>query len=241
MSLKINLPFSQWEYKISCVYEIKFDDGSFYIGCSNHVRSRASAWESMFNNHDSKASFAVGKKMIDKIKNGIEATLNIVELCSDKDLKDRESFYLDKFKDDTNMLSSIHGAWKPVLKYTKEGQFVKKYYSLGGAARDNGTELKSIQRVLSGERKSHKDMIFIYEHDYDKRRSEIIKSRYTKGQRKNGRNIIMIGEGGETLKVFRKMVDAGREIGVMPGTIKRVLSGMQKTSKGFRFEYQPRS
>lgn len=237
MSLKINLPFSQWNYKISGVYKIQFDSGNFYIGCSNHLRSRASQWDSVFRTKKATAGITIGTKVFEEICKDTDATLDIVELCAVADLKEREAFYLDKFKDDEKMVSSEQGAWKPVLQYTKDGNFVKKHYSLSSAARYCNTEIKSIQRVVNGARPTFKGMVFIYEQDYHKRRSEIIKSRY-KREKKNGRSVIVYNLEGNEVARFRKIVEAGRFAGVAGRSVRSVLCGMQKTAGGHTFKYE---
>lgn len=238
MPLQINLPHSMWNYKLSGVYKISFEDGSFYIGSSVHLRSRAEVWNLLMKTKNGTPGKTIGTAVFEKILANLSASFDIIELCAAKDVRDKESFYLDKYKDDPNMVSNeLCGAWKAILQYRPDGGFIKKHYSLSAAARYINTNIASIQRVLSGSRKSVKGMLFIYEHDYHSRRNQIIKSRYTKGERKNGRLIVMVDEKGCTIKSFKKMADAAKEVGCRPQNIKRVLVGQQKTAKGFIFKY----
>lgn len=237
MKLQINLPFSQDSFKITCVYRITFVDGTFYIGGSGNMRSRASSWKCGMESKNING-IKIGAAVSNKIKQLNHATLDILELCHLNELRDKESFYLDKYKDDPNMVSSNEGgAWKSVLQYTKTGVFVKKHYSTEGAARYIGANIYSVQRVLTGERESCKGMIFIYEHDYHKRRKSIVKSRYKKSERKNGRNVLKINEEGRIVAEFKRIAEAARSVGCSPRNISRVLNGFQKTAGGYSFKY----
>jgi len=238
MQLQINLPFSMHDYKLSGVYKITFEDGSFYIGCSCHLRSRASTWNSIMRTGKGVAGEDIGTKVIVKIRELSTASFDIIELCRPKDLKDKESFYLDKYKDDPQMLSSdSNGAWKAVLQYKNDGLFIKKHYSIMGAARYMKSNMSAIQKVLYGERKQHKGMVFIFEHDYHQRRKEIVKSRNITYERKKGRNVLMVDTNGVAIKEYRKIVDAAREVGIRPENIRKVLNGHQKSTKGYIFKY----
>lgn len=235
MKLEINLPFCMWDFKIVGIYKITFDDGSFYIGGSNNMKGRASAWEScMDKNHEKN----IGFKVKEKITQLTSAIFDIIELCHEKDLRDKESFYLDKYKDDVKMISSNdNGAWKAILQYKIDGVFIKKHYSISSAARYNNVNLSGIQRVLSGERNSCKGMVFIYDHDYHMRRQSIVKRRYRKVERKNGRDVLMLNSSGEIINRFRQIKEAAKEIGCNPTGIARSLSGFQKTAMGYSFKY----
>lgn len=51
---------------------------------------------------------------------------------------------------------------KRVKKYTQEGVLVCEYNSISEAARNNGLRLSHVQRVLTGERKAAKGVVFKY-------------------------------------------------------------------------------
>lgn len=183
----------------------------------------------------------IGTRVFEKIKTCKSATFDIVEMCGAVDLKEKEAFYLDKYKDDANMVSSeLIGAWVPVLQYKEDGNFVKKHFSIGAAARYNGVRASIIDRILNGERKMHKGMIFIHEKDYHARRKNIIKSRHKIREKKNGRMIQMVDDRGVPIKVFKKIAEAAREVGCCSSNIRRVLDGFQVKAKGYGFKWLPR-
>jgi len=51
---------------------------------------------------------------------------------------------------------------KPVNSYTKDGTFLKTYTSVKEAAEDIGGNIKGIRKSISGERHSHRDLVFSY-------------------------------------------------------------------------------
>lgn len=235
--LTINLPYSKWEYKISGIYKITFSDGSFYIGSSVHLRSRASAWDSCLRTGDT-GDLVIGAAMINKIKEGLPASLDIIELCSPDDVRDREGYYLFENKDNPLMLSNWYsGAWKPVIQYNTDGLFIKKHMSISEAARYIGSTIGRVQDVLNGLRKSHKGMVFIYEKDYMDRRSRIIKSRYIVKQKKNGRDVIKCDKNGNEIERYKKIIEAARSNNISVTCVSDALNGRQRTSKGFIFKY----
>jgi len=239
MKLKTILPYSQWKYKLSGVYKITFEDGSFYIGSSKHLRSRAFAWEAIFRKKKGVAGVNIGTAIIEKIREDISAILEIIELCNSNDIRDREAFYLEKDKDNPKMLSdNERGGWVSILQYKKDGLFIKKHYSISAAARYIGSTMSSIQRVLNGEKHSCKGMVFVYEHDYHERRKRIIRGRSKKViERKRGRMILMMDDAGNILMQFKTIVEAARHIGRGTGSVTKTLNGFQKTSAGYKFKY----
>jgi len=234
MELTVNIPYSAWEYKISAVYKITFDSGMYYIGCSAHLRSRVSQWVSLFRCPDTGSE--MGEQMLSEIRcnNG---RLDIIELCSADEVKDKEAFYLNKYKEDTNMISKSTNAWNPVLQYSKLGSFIKRHPSIGSAARFNGGSISKIQDVINGIKSSYKGMVFILEKNYNERRNGIIKARNTPSYKKNGRAVVQLDIYGNEIARYKKIVEAARTLSIKVNNIRVVLNGRQKTSKGFMFKY----
>ena len=240
MKLQINLPFSMWNYRLSGVYKITFEDGTFYIGCSEHLRSRANRWNNFIESMGSGciAGKDMGTMVLDKIREGMNATLDIIELCHQSDLKDKEAFYLDKYKDDNRMLSSeLNGAWVSILQYKLDGLFIKKHFSISGAARYSNTRMSAIQKVLLGERRSHKGMVYVFEHDYHKRRKGIVRSRYKAAERKNGRDVLVLNSDRIEVGRFKTIIAAAKYANTKPQSAARVLNKVQKTAAGYIFKY----
>lgn len=237
--LTINLPYSLNEYKISGVYKILFSDGSFYIGGSSDIRKRSYSWDSFFRTQRGIAGFDIGTKMLNKIKENLNASLDIVELCSVSDLRDKEGFYLFKNKDNPLMLSVWdNGAWKPVLQYKTDGIFVKKHMSISGAAKYIKSPIVRVQDVIYGNKKTHKGMVFVFEKDYGERRKDIIKRRYKhRTEKKAGRDVVMYDLSLVELKRYKTIAAASINEGISKTCITDALNGRQKTSKGYIWKY----
>jgi hypothetical protein len=175
--------------------------------------------------------------VFEKIKECSSGIFEVIELCSAEDVRDKEAFYLDKYKNDPLMISKYDQSWKPVLQYKEDGIFIKRHVSISSAARYSGFSLGKVQEVLNKQRKSYKGIVFVYENEYQDRRGQIIKERGYKREPKRGRDVLMLDIDGNTLNIFRKMTDAARFVGVRPESIARVICGAQKTAKGYMFKY----
>lgn len=234
--LRLNLPHCRWDYKIVGVYIIRFDSGEFYIGASGHLKSRASQWVSMFESPMKPyKQYAVGNSLIEKIRSGVNASLEILELCNMDDVRERELEYLDKYKDDPLMLSDANCSWKAVLQYKKDGLFIKKHMSIKAAAKYADTTVGRIQDVLNGHRTAHKGMVFIYESEYQQRRKTIIKARYTYSipRKTKATKVGQFDINGKLINMFSTYVEAAKSVGGDPTNIKRVIGGRQNTASGY--------
>jgi hypothetical protein len=238
--LKINLPFSRYEYRLVGIYQITFDTGEFYIGSSGHVRSRASNWYSLFNDPSKvKPSLQIDERLVARIKQGGSAVFELIELCALDDLRDREAEYLAKFKNNPFMLSSWRCSWKAVIQYKKDGHFIKKHVSISAAAKHMNTSIGRIQDVLNGVRVSHRDMIFVYENDYEGRRKQIIKNRHTFLELPKKTKKIKIAQylDNQLIATYETYAAAGRAVSTDPVNIKRAICGRQKTAAGFVWKF----
>lgn len=241
MKLEIILPHSQWGFKMCGVYRILFEDGYFYIGGSVHLKNRASSWASAFRTQKGVPGVTMGAPMLAKIREGVAAKFEIIELCNEVDIREREAFYLDENQDNVLMLSNEKmGAWKSILQYNPEGQFVKKHFSIQSAARYVNVTLSSVQRVLAGERKTCGGAVFVYEHDYQSRRKEITARRYLRIEKKQGRDVLIIDSIGNEVGRFKTIRAAAAHLSVRVETATRGLNGQQKTVKGYFLKYGER-
>jgi len=238
MELKIFLPKISVGFKLAGVYRILFDDGSFYIGCSVDLKSRSHGWNGIIKKPFGVSAEAVGGQVIAKIRICGSATMDILEICAPDEVKDREAFYLNMYKNDSLMLSVADCQFKPVLQYNKRGTFIKRHVSIAAAAKYNNTTLNRIQEVLNGVRKSHHEMTFVYESDYEGRRKEINKDRYMFGlppKNKNAKVLQYTMDGDGLVATYDTYAAAARSVGCVDNNIKRAISGRQKTAAGFRW------
>lgn len=238
MEFKIFLPKISVGFKLAGVYRILFDDGSFYIGCSADLKSRSYGWSGIVKKPFGASAEATGALVVAKIRACGSASMDVVEVCAPDEVKDREAFYLNMHKNNPLMLSVAECQFKPVLQYNKRGTLIKRHISITAAAKYNNTTIGRIQDVLNGTRKSHHEMVFVYESDYEGRRKEITRDRYQLGLPKKNKNIKVVqysGDGATLIGVHNSYAEAGRVVGCHPVNIKRVIAGRQQTAGSFKW------
>jgi hypothetical protein len=239
--LKINLPFSRWDYHLVGVYRIQFETGEFYIGSSVHIHSRARNWAAVFEKpFKEHSAYTIGGDLLQRIRNGGDAVLELLELCSAEDLREREAEYLFKFKDDPLMLSKPDCSWKSVIQYKSDGHFIKRHVSIKSAAAYNGFRMSKVQMVLNRERPSYKGMVFVFENDYQDRRKGIIRGRYERlnlPKKTKNLKIEQCDSDGHVLNTYNTYADAARSVNCSTRNIKRALARKQRTAAGFTWKY----
>lgn len=237
VELKIVLPYCHSRFRIAGVYQITFDDGFFYIGCSEHVRRRSSDWVGIMSNPEKKRGpYAIGDGMIRRIRDGGVAVFEILELCYPEEIKDREAFYLNKNKGNALMLSVADCAWKPVLQFKEDGHFIKKHDSIKAAARFMNCRIGRIQRVLNSERASYKGMVFVYETDYSERRRDIIRQRSIAPKKTKSIKVRQLDLNGELVAVHTTYRQAAAAVGGDARNIRRAITKEQLTACGYKWE-----
>jgi hypothetical protein len=237
MEFGVCLPLVSPGFRLPGVYRISFGDGFYYIGCSIDLWGRSESWRHEIKNTKALATTRVSAAMADKIRASDFAQMDVVELCASEEVKDREAFYLNKYKSDRLMLSVSECQFKPVLQYKKDGVFVKRHISITAAAKYNNTTLWRIQEVLNGNRLSHKEMVFVYESDYEIRRRNIEKQRYTFDLPRKSKDVKVIQQdmNGAVLATYDTYVMAARRVGCKEINIKRAIAGRQQTAAGFKW------
>lgn len=238
VELKVNLPHSEWKFRMAGVYKITFDDGKFYIGCSENLRSRATDWRGIMGSPDRlKKNKSIGEAMISRILSGGAASLDILELCYAEEVKDREAFYLNKNRGNALMLSVPDCTWKPVLQFKEDGHFIKRHDSIKAAARFMNCKLGRIQRVLSNDRSAFKGMVFVYEGDHPDRRKRINRERSRKNYIRKTKAVKLhrCDSEGNILETYTTYSAAAKSVNGVSKNIARVVRGEQQTAYGFKW------
>lgn len=236
-----------WERPVAGVYKFTIDDSYFYIGSSVHLRRRLDQWKGhILSRYGERYSPSV-KRLIPNSK---RIVFEIIEFADKDIIRDRENYYLKKYIDDPLFINQSPTATdnygykiiddngnhpKPfiVRKYDSKGNFIKEYRSVKKCAEGECVKIYHVQRVLSGERKRLKG--FIYKADkYPQKGNSSIK---TVLERKKGRRIHKLNADGELIEIFTRITDAAKSVGTTAQNVRRVLSGIQKTSGGFIFKF----
>lgn len=120
---------------------------------------------------------------------------------------------------------------RKIIQCDMEGNFIKEYKSLQEASKETGANRTTISGVIAGTCKSANGFIFVYKEDFP------IKdiSKYRKC--KKGRKIAQIDvKSGKVIKVFNRISDAGKELGVNYKAIHKVVDMPDRTAYGYKWE-----
>lgn len=126
---------------------------------------------------------------------------------------------------------------KPISKCTKSviqcdlnGNFIKEFFSVQQASNETGINRTTISGVLTGTYKSAGGYIFVYKNDFP------IKDISKYQHKKKGIKVAQINpKTDEVIKVFDRIADAGRELGVSYKAIHKVVDKPERTAYGFKW------
>lgn len=117
-----------------------------------------------------------------------------------------------------------------VIQCDMDGNFLNEYKSVQEASENTGSNRTTISGVLTGTYKSANGFIFVYKEDFP------IKdiSKYRK--RKKGRKVAQVDiESGKTIKVFDRISEAGKELGVNYKSIQKVVDSPNRSAFGYKW------
>ena len=119
---------------------------------------------------------------------------------------------------------------RSIIQCDMEGNFIQKFKSLQEAARITGTNRTTISGVLSNTYKSANGYIFVYEEDFPIKDLSIYK------KRKKGRKIAQVdAKSGEIIRVFDRISEAGKSLGVNYKAIHKVIDKEGRTAYGYKW------
>lgn len=119
---------------------------------------------------------------------------------------------------------------RKVIQCDMNGNFIREYKSLQEASELTGANRTTISGVLAGTYKSANGFIFVYKEDFP------IKdiSQYRKC--KKGRKIAQVdSKSGEIIKMFDRISEAGKELGVNYKSIQKVVDKPNRTAFGYKW------
>lgn len=159
----------------------------------------------------------------------------VLECCKGKALtcKGHQFMFKDDYEANGSKKYVKPNVWNmtSVIQCDMDGNFIAKYKSVQDASRISGVRRSTISGVITGTYKSAGGYIWVYEKDFP------IKdlSKYRKN--KKGRKVAQIDIAtGNIIKVFDRMADAGRELGVNYKGIHAVVDKPDRTAFGYRWK-----
>lgn len=118
----------------------------------------------------------------------------------------------------------------PVIQCDLDGNFIKEFPSVQQASDETGVTRTTISGVITGKYKSAGGYIFVYKEDFPIK--DISKYRHVK----KGIKVAQINpKTDEVIKVFDRIADAGRELGVNYKAIHKVVDKPGRTAYGFKW------
>lgn len=119
---------------------------------------------------------------------------------------------------------------KPVIQCDMNGNFINEFKSVQQAAIETGTRRTSISGVLTGKYKSANGFIFTYKESFP------IKNLEEHRHNKKGRKVAQIDpKTGLIIKIFDRISDAGKELGVNYKAIHKVVDMPDRTAYGYKW------
>nr|DAK71427.1 MAG TPA: intron associated endonuclease [Caudoviricetes sp.]DAO76855.1 MAG TPA: intron associated endonuclease [Caudoviricetes sp.] len=119
---------------------------------------------------------------------------------------------------------------RSIIQCDSNGNFIQKFKSVQEASEATGANRTTISGVLSKTYKSANGFIFVYEEDFP------IKDLSDYQKRKKGRKVAQVNpDTGEILKVFNRISDAGKELGVCYKGIHKVIDKPDRTAFGYKW------
>ena len=119
---------------------------------------------------------------------------------------------------------------KSVIQCDMDGNFIAKFRSVNEAAEKTGAYRPTISMVLCKKYKSANGFIFVYENEFPIKDLSIYKVE------RKGRKIAQVNaKSGEIIKLFDRISDAGKELGVNYKSIHKVLDMPNRTAYGYKW------
>ena len=119
---------------------------------------------------------------------------------------------------------------RSVIQCDKNGNFIQKFKSLNDASKSTGANRTTISGVLSHKYKYANGFIFVYEEDFP------IKDLSIYEKKKKGKMVAQIDiKTGKVIKVYDRIADAGRELGVNYKGIHKVVDMPDRTAYGYKW------
>lgn len=119
----------------------------------------------------------------------------------------------------------------PVVQCDMDGNLIKRFASINEAADETGIPRPQISASVTGKHKSAYGCIFVRETDFP------IKDLTAFEKKKKGRRVAQINiDTGDVVKIYDRIADAGRELGVSYKAIHKVVDKEDRSAYGFRWE-----
>lgn len=230
-------------------YKISIDNGFFYYGSSVNVKNRISVWKSILRG---KCKSKYNDLFKDAIKKAVFSKIEIVKYFDEKNSMFSYETYLIQANFNSpfslnlspssknnfgykKLMNKQHSFPKEIVRIDVSGNVLEEYKSIGEVASAYNTRLSAIQRVLEGERVSHKGMFFNYKNENGKYFIKQTADKKAKKPKRSG--ILQLSILGDLVNKYKTIREAAASVGLSTASISFSISGRQKTSGGYKWQY----
>ena len=143
-------------------------------------------------------------------------------------------------KENTNWGSCVErsakASSKPVLQFTKAGEFLAEFYGAREAERATGVREQGISRCANRQAKTAGGFIWVYSKDFN---SDIITDRVLEaGKDSNGKTVQQFTMDGQFIAEYGSTCEASRETGTENSGISRCANGKRKSAGGYIWRFK---
>ena len=203
------------KYNVPGIYYIQINSHS-YVGSSNQIirRLREHKKKLTHNYHDNKFM----QRAYNKYKDGGKIYYQILEICSQDELKNREKYWIDKLHPDINIvqdptmenttcLYNSSGA-KPVYQYSLTGEYIGEFPSVSEA----GRQLNKNSRIIS--QAASDNSVFKSAHGYQWSYHKVDKMSYyvNNSSKATNKKVEILDTVSGLSKIYNSIADAARGI-----------------------------
>jgi len=160
---------------------------------------------------------------------------SVLEVCKDKGYTQTKGFvfmFEDEYIDRgfVPRREKLPQRTTPVIQCDLNGNKLKRYESVNQASEETGVRRTTISGAITGTYKTAGGYIWVYESDFPIK--DIAKYKH----RKKGRRVAQVDpKTNKVLKVFDRIADAGRELGVNYKGIHKVVDIPDRTAFGYKW------
>lgn len=208
------------------------ESGKVYIGQSKNIWQRYGFHYSMAAANDYQKLSSFDQALCD---NPTGFDFEIVELCSEEELNNKETYWIEFYNSIEEGYNSISN--KRVYQFTLDGEFVGAHLGYSEAAKSIGKPQGkgNIYHCCQGTNQTAYGYKWSYSPTLEEKTE--IKSNPNSAYSTMKRAVAQYSLSGEFIKLHPSCAEAARSVGVTASAIAHVCKGRQKTSKGYIWKY----
>ena len=166
------------------------------------------------------------ERIADAVNETGVSSSNIISCCTGR--SNSSGGYIWRYKDDeyNKTVTGRIGQKRPVLQYSLDGEFIKRYDSASSAAKELNISFSSVQLCCNGHNKTSHGFVFMYE-DEKKEIPNI----------KNTKSVIQYSLDGQFIAEYESAKEVENIFGYDAHRIRACCRGVGETGYGYKWKY----